>query len=86
MEPGKINKNEKDLIDSAKFLNLPEEYEKITSVLNGLSNQASLVINDEKIPKIKKIDLISLEFMEMYYNLIFIMSNQKKRGLTPFLF
>ena len=68
---GKIHKNEKDLIDSAKFQNLPKEYEKITSVLNGLSNQASLVINDEKIPKIKKIDFHKIDNQKV----IFIIEN-----------
>ena len=71
MEPGKIHKNEKDLIDSTKFQNLPKEYEKITSVLNGLSNQASLVINDEKIPKIKKIDFHKIDNQKV----IFIIEN-----------
>ena len=71
LEPGKIHKNEKDLIDSTKFQNLPKEYEKITSVLNGLSNQASLVINDEKIPKIKKIDFHKIDNQKV----IFIIEN-----------
>jgi heat-inducible transcriptional repressor len=71
LEPGKIHKNEKDLIDSTKFQNLPKEYEKITSVLNGLSNQASLVINDEKIPKIKKIDFYKIDNQKV----IFIIEN-----------
>ena len=71
LEPGKIHKNEKDLIDSTKFQNLPKEYEKITSVLNGLSNQASLVINDEKIPKIKKIDFHKIDSQKV----IFIIEN-----------
>ena len=71
LEPGKIHKNEKELIDSTKFQNLPKEYEKITSVLNGLSNQASLVINDEKIPKIKKIDFHKIDSQKV----IFIIEN-----------
>ena len=51
---------------------LPEEYEKITNVLNGLSNQASLVINDEKIPKIKKIDFHKIDSQKV----IFIIENE----------
>ena len=71
LEPGKINKNEKDLIDSTRIKNVPKEYEKITSILNGLSNQASLVINDEKIPKIKKIDFHKIDNQKV----IFIIEN-----------
>ena len=41
LEPGTLKKNEKKLIDSTSLKDLPEEYEKITNVLNGLSNQAS---------------------------------------------
>ncbi|MDB2371310.1 heat-inducible transcriptional repressor HrcA [Alphaproteobacteria bacterium] len=55
LEPGQIDKNEKHIIDSSNFTHFPQEYEKITSILNGLSNQASLVINNEKIPKISQI-------------------------------
>ena len=57
LEPGQIDKNEKQLIDSTNFSDFSQEYEKITSILNGLSNQASLVINNEKVPKISKISL-----------------------------
>ena len=71
LEPGKIHKSEKNIIDSTKFQNLPKEYEKITSILNGLSNQASLVINDEKIPKIKKIDFHKIDNQKV----IFIIEN-----------
>ena len=71
LEPGKINKSEKEIIESTRIQNLPGEYEKITSVLNGLSNQASLVINDEKMPKIKKIDFHKLDNQKV----IFIIEN-----------
>ena len=71
LEPGKINKSEKELIESTKIQNIPKEYEKITSILNGLSNQASLVINDEKIPKIKKIDFHKIDKQKV----IFIIEN-----------
>ena len=71
LEPGKINKSEKELIESTKIQNLPKEYEKITTILNGLSNQASLVINDEKIPKIKKIDFHKIDKQKV----IFIIEN-----------
>tara|TARA_B100000965_G_scaffold401201_1_gene424545 strand:- start:1011 stop:2033 length:1023 start_codon:yes stop_codon:yes gene_type:complete len=71
LEPGKINRSEKELIDSSRIYNLPKEYEKITSILNGLSNQASLVINDEKIPKIRKIDFHKIDNQKV----IFIIEN-----------
>ncbi len=72
LEPGTLKKNEKKLIDSTSLKDLPEEYEKITNVLNGLSNQASLVINDEKIPKIKKIDFHKIDSQKV----IFIIENE----------
>ena len=72
LEPGTLKKNEKKLIDSTSLKDLPEEYEKITNVLNGLSNQASLVINDEKIPKIKKIDFHKIDNQKV----IFIIENE----------
>ncbi len=72
LEPGTINKNEKKIIDSTTIKDLPEEYERITSVLNGLSNQASLIINDEKIPKIKNIDFHKIEDKKV----IFIIENE----------
>ena len=72
LEPGTLKKNEKKLIDSTSIQDLPEEYEKITNVLNGLSNQASLVINDEKIPKIKKIDFHKIDNQKV----IFIIENE----------
>tara|TARA_Y100000996_G_scaffold400023_2_gene369622 strand:+ start:4234 stop:5256 length:1023 start_codon:yes stop_codon:yes gene_type:complete len=72
LEPGKININEKKIIDSASIEDLPGEYEKITNVLNGLSNQASLVVNNEKIPKIKKINFHKIESRKV----IFIIENQ----------
>ncbi len=72
LEPGKIKKNEKELIESTMIQNFPREYEKITTILNGLSNQASLVINDEKIPKIKKIDFHKIEKQKV----IFIIENE----------
>ena len=72
LEPGTLKKNEKKLIDSTSIQDLPEEYEKITNVLNGLSNQASLVINDEKIPKIKKIDFHNiLHFLNINFFICF---------------
>ena len=61
LEPGQINKNEKQLIDSTNFSEFSEEYEKITSILNGLSKQASLVINNEKVPKISKISFHTID-------------------------
>ena len=72
LEPGQINKNEKQLIDSTKFTDFSQEYEKITSILNGLSNQASLVINKEKIPKISKISFHTID----QKRIIFIVENE----------
>ena len=72
LEPGQINKNEKQLIDSTKFIDFSQEYEKITSILNGLSNQASLVINKEKIPKISKISFHTID----QKRIIFIVENE----------
>src|SRR6056300_1008393 len=72
LEPGQIDKNEKQIIDSSNFSDFPQEYEKITNILNGLSNQASLVINDEKIPKIKKIDFHKIDNQKV----IFIIENE----------
>ena len=72
LEPGLINKNVKQLIDSANFSDFPQEYEKITSILNDLSNQASLVINNEKIPKISKISFHTIDKKRV----IFIVENE----------
>ena len=72
LEPGRIKQDEKKLIESSPIQDLPEEYEKITSILNGLSNQASLIINSEKIPKIKKIDFHKIENRKV----IFIIENE----------
>ena len=72
LEPGHIDKNEKQLIDSTNFSDFPQEYEKITSILNGLSNQASLVINNEKVPKISKISFHTIEKKKV----IFIVENE----------
>ena len=54
LEPGSISKSEKEIIEkSSKTNNLLNEQEIITNTLNGLSKQASLVINNEKITKNK---------------------------------
>ena len=71
LEPGQINKNEKQLIDSTNFSDFSEEYEKITSILNGLSKQASLIINNEKVPKISKISFHTIDKKRI----IFIVEN-----------
>ena len=71
LEPGHIDKNEKQLIDSTNLSDFPQEYEKITSILNGLSNQASLVINNEKVPKISKISFHTIDKKRV----IFIVEN-----------
>ena len=72
LEPGQINKNEKQLIDSTNFSDFSEEYEKITSVLNGLSKQASLIINNEKVQKISKISFHTIDKKRV----IFIVENE----------
>jgi len=72
LEPGLIDKNEKQIIDSSNFSDFPQEYEKITSILNGLSNQASLVINNEKIPKISRISFHKIDKKRV----IFIVENE----------
>jgi len=60
LEPGQINKNEKQLIDSTNFSDFSEEYEKITSILNGLSKQASLIIIMRRSQKFLKSVFIRL--------------------------
>ena len=72
LEPGQINKDEKQLIDSTNFSDFTEEYEKITSILNGLSKQASLIINNEKVPKISKISFHTIDKKRV----IFIVENE----------
>ena len=72
LEPGQINKNEKQLIDSTNFSDFSEDYEKITSILNGLSKQASLIINNEKVPKISKISFHTIDKKRV----IFIVENE----------
>ena len=72
LEPGQINKNEKQLIDSTNFSDFSEKYEKITSILNGLSKQASLIINNEKVPKISKISFHTIDKKRV----IFIVENE----------
>ena len=72
LEPGQINKNEKQLIDSTNFSDFSEEYEKMTSILNGLSKQASLIINNEKVPKISKISFHTIDKKRV----IFIVENE----------
>ena len=72
LEPGQINKNEKQLIDSTNLSDFSEEYEKITSILNGLSKQASLIINNEKVPKISKISFHTIDKKRV----IFIVENE----------
>ena len=72
LEPGQINKNEKLLIDSTNISDFSEEYEKITSILNGLSKQASLIINKEKVPKISKISFHTIDKKRV----IFIVENE----------
>ena len=72
LEPGQLNKNEKQLIDSTNFSDFSEEYEKITSILNGLSKQASLIINNEKVPKISKIRFHTIDKKRV----IFIVENE----------
>ena len=72
LEPGQINKNEKQLIDSTNFSDFSEEYEKITSILNDLSRQASLIINNERVPKISKISFHTIDKKRV----IFIVENE----------
>jgi len=72
LEPGKINKDEKQIIESTSLSNFPQEYEKITSILNNLSNQASLVINNEKVPTISKISFHTIDQKRV----IFIVENE----------
>ena len=72
LEPGQINKNEKQLIDSTNLSDFSEEYEKITSILNGLSRQASLIINNERVPKISKISFHTIDKKRV----IFIVENE----------
>ena len=62
LEPGSISKSEKEIIEkSSKMNNLLNEQEIITNTLNGLSKQASLVVNNEKITKIRKIDFHKID-------------------------
>ena len=52
--------------------NLLNEQEIITNTLNGLSKQASLVINNEKITKIRKIDFHKID----NHKVIFIIEHE----------
>ena len=73
LEPGSISKSEKEIIEkSSKMNNLLNEQEIITSTLNGLSKQASLVINNEKITKIRKIDFHKID----NHKVIFIIEHE----------
>ena len=52
LEPGSISSKEKEIIDkNSKNSQDLKDYEGITHILNGLSKQTSLVINNEKILK-----------------------------------
>ncbi len=73
LEPGSISKSEKEIIEkSSKMNNLLNEQEIITNTLNGLSKQASLVINNEKISKIRKIDFHKID----NHKVIFIIEHE----------
>ena len=73
LEPGSISKSEKEIIEkSSKMNNLLNEQEIITNTLNGLSKQASLVINNEKITKIRKIDFHKID----NHKVIFIIEHE----------
>ena len=73
LEPGSISKSEKEIIEkSSKMNNLLNEQEIITNTLNGLSKQASLVINNEKIAKIRKIDFHKID----NHKVIFIIEHE----------
>lgn len=62
LELQSINENEKKIIDQTyKKEGLTNQNKKITEVLNSLSKQTSLVINEEKINKILKIDFYKVD-------------------------
>ena len=73
LEPGSIGNKEKEIIDRTSNNSQDlKDYESITNILNGLSKQTSLVINNEKIFKIKKIQFHKID----NFRVIFIIEHE----------
>jgi len=68
LERGQIQEKEKKIIDKRQdtfeFVN---QNKKITEVLNHLSQQTSLVVNEEKITKISKIDFYKIDIKKIIF-------------------
>ena len=68
LELGKINEKERKLIDeSSNQSEFNNEQKKITEVLNFLSKQTSLVVNEEKITKISKIEFYKIDTKKIIF-------------------
>ena len=68
LEPGQIQEKEKKIIDenhgTQEFSN---QHRKITEVLNQVSKQTSLVVNEEKITKISKIEFYKIDIKKIIF-------------------
>ncbi len=68
LELGKINQKEKQMIDaSSNQAEFHNEHKKITEVLNFISKQTSLVVNEEKITKISKIEFYKIDLKKIIF-------------------
>ena len=68
LELGNIKEKERKIIDeSSHKIDFHNEYKKITEVLNFLSKQTSLVINQEKIKKISKIEFYKIDLKKLIF-------------------
>lgn len=68
LELGNIKEKERKIIDeSSHKIDFHNEHKKITEVLNFLSKQTSLVINQEKIKKISKIEFYKIDLKKLIF-------------------
>jgi heat-inducible transcriptional repressor len=68
LELGQINDKERKIIDESSSQDeYHHEQKKITEVLNFLSKQTSLVVNEEKITKITKIDFYKIDLKKLIF-------------------
>ncbi len=68
LEPGQIQEKEKKIIDKSQgTYEFANQNKKIIEVLNHLSQQTSLVVNEEKITKISKIDFYKIDIKKIIF-------------------
>ena len=68
LELGQIKEKERKIIDERSLqADFHNEHKKITEVLNFLSKQTSLVINQEKITKISKIEFYKIDLKKLIF-------------------